>query len=113
MRREHKYMASFFLSAALMAPVGALAMPKPQDEHERHEQEEHNRRAYDQEYRDYHNWDSREDRMYRQWLAERNYNYVDYDRLRPDDQREYWKWRHKQEKRERHEEHEEHEHEHN
>jgi hypothetical protein len=51
--------------------------------------------------------------MYRQWLAERNYNYVDYDQLRPEDQRDYWKWRHKQEKRERHEEHEEHEHEHN
>lgn len=113
MRREHKYVASFFLSAALMAPVGALAMPRPQDDHERHEQEEHQRRAYDQENRDYHNWDNREDRMYRQWLAERNYNYVDYDQLRQEDQRDYWRWRHKQEKRERHEEHEEHEHEHN
>lgn len=28
MRREHKYVASFFLSAALMAPVGALAVPR-------------------------------------------------------------------------------------
>lgn len=110
MRRESKYLASFFLSAALIAPVGVLAMPQPQDEHERHEQEEHERRTYDPEYRDYHNWDSREDHMYRQWLAERNRDYVDYDRLAARDQREYWKWRHKEDKRERHEEHEEHEH---
>ena len=82
MRREHKLTVSLFLSAALMAPVGALAVPRPQDEHERHEQEEHQRRAYDQQYRDYHNWDSREDRAYRQWLAERNRDYVDYDQLR-------------------------------
>lgn len=114
MRREQKYVASFFLSAALMAPVGALAVPRPQDEHERHEQEEHARRQYDPEYRDYHNWDSREDQTYRQWLAGRNREYMDYDRLDTREQREYWKWRHKQQKRDRHEEHEEHEeHEHN
>ena len=91
MRREHKYMASIFLSGALMVPLGAMAMPKPQDDHERHEQEEHERRQYDQDHRDYHNWDSREDRMYREWLAERHYDYVDYDRLRPEDQRDYWR----------------------
>ncbi len=113
MRRRDQWIASLFVSGALMAPLGAMAMPRPQDDRERHEQEEHQRRAYDQEYRDYHNWDNREDRMYREWLAERNYNYVDYDQLRPEDQRDYWRWRHKQEKRERHEEHEEHEHEHN
>ena len=113
MRREHKYVASIFLSAALLAPVGAMAMPKAQDDHERHEQEEHERRQYDPQYRDYHNWDSREDRMYRQWLSERNREYVDYDRLDSREQRDYWKWRHREDKRDRHEEHEEHEHEHN
>lgn len=112
MRSGIKNLAALCISAALMAPLGALAMPKPQDDHERHEREEHDRRYYDQQNRDYHNWDSREDRMYRQWLAERNYSYVNYDQLRPEDQRDYWNWRHRQEKRERHEEHEEHEHEH-
>ena len=105
-----KHLAALCLSAALTTPIAALAMPAPQDDHERHEQEEHERRTYDQQYRDYHNWDSREDRMYREWLADRHYDYVDYDRLRPEDQRDYWNWRHRQEKRERHEEHEEHEH---
>jgi hypothetical protein len=104
MRRKGQYFASVFLSAALMAPLGAMAMPAPQDDHERHEQEEHERRVYDAEHRDYHNWDAREDGMYRHWLEEKHRAYVDYDRLDAKMQHEYWEWRHK------HEEHEEHEH---
>lgn len=115
MRRKNQLIASTFLSAALIVPIGALAIPAPQDDrdHERHEQEERQRRYYDQQYKDYHNWDDREDRAYRQWLADRNNGYVEYGRLTPRDQQEYWRWRHKQEKRDRHEEHEEHEHDHN
>ena len=56
---------------------------------------------YDPQYRDYHNWNDQEDRYYRQWLADRNREYVAYDQLDRRDQREYWKWRHKQEKRDR------------
>ena len=104
MRREHKYAASFFLSAAMMVPVGALAMPMPQDDHERHEQEEREHRVYDPAYKDYHNWDAREDEAYHRWLEEKREAYVDYDRLDHKRQEEYWKWRHK------HAEHEEHEH---
>lgn len=112
MRRGNRWIVSMFISAGLMAPLGALAMPKPQDDRERHEQEEHQRRMYDPENRDYHNWDDREDRMCRQWLERRNQGYVDYNQLSEREQREYWRWRHKEEKRDRHEEHEEHEHEH-
>jgi hypothetical protein len=107
MRRENKYMASIFLSAALMAPLGAMAMPKAQqDEHERHEQEEHQRRMYDPYQKDYHNWDRREGEMYRRWLEEKRMGYTEFDKLDHKRQQEYWKWRH------RHEEHEEREHEH-
>ena len=104
MRRKYKYVASFFVSAALMAPVGAMAMPRPQDEHERHEQEEREHRVYDPTRKDYHNWDAREDEAYRRWLEVKHEAYVDYGRLERKRQEEYWKWRHK------HEEHEEHEH---
>src|SRR4051794_22598603 len=106
MRRRNQCLASMFLSAALMAPLGALAMPAPQDDrdHERHEREEREHRYYDPQYRDYHNWDQREDETYRQWLTNQNSGYVEYNRLEARRQREYWKWRHQQEKRERHEE---------
>lgn len=107
MRREHKYMASIFLSAALMAPLGAMAMPRPQDDHERHEREEHERRVYDPYQRDYHNWDQREDEAYRRWLEQKHETYTEYDRLDRRRQDDYWRWRHRHHE---HEEHEEHEH---
>ena len=114
MHRENRWFASAVVSVALMAPVGLSAIPRPQDDrdHERHEQEEHQGRMYDPQYRDYHNWNDQEDRYYREWLGDRHREFVAYDRLDAREQREYWKWRHKQEKRDRHEEHEEHEHEH-
>ena len=104
MRRGKQCIASIFLSTALLAPLGAMAMPAPQDDHERHEQEERERRIYDSDHKDYHNWDRREDDVYRHWLDERHDAYVDYERLDHKRQREYWKWRHE------HAEHEEHEH---
>jgi hypothetical protein len=104
MHRGNKYVASLFISAALLAPMGAFAMAAPQDDHERHEQEERERRVYDPYHRDYHNWDRREDEVYRRWLETRHEAYVDYEHLKHKEQRAYWTWRHN------HEEHEEHEH---
>lgn len=104
MLRTKQWIASIFVSAALMAPLGAMAMRAPQDDHERHEQEERERRIYDPYHKDYHNWDRREDDAYRHWLDDRHEAYVDYDHLDHKMQRQYWKWRHE------HEEHEEHEH---
>ena len=105
MHRGNKYLASLFMSGALLAPLGAFAMAAPQDDHERHEQEERaEHRVYDPYHKDYHNWDRREDDMYRRWLDERHVAYVDYERLKEKEQRAYWNWRHN------HEEHEEHEH---
>ena len=113
MRRRDQWVASIVLSGVMVVPIGALAMPAPQDdrEHQRHEQEEGERRAYDPYYRDYHAWNAQEDEAYRRWLEERHESYTDYWQLNQERQREYWKWRHKQEKRNRHHEHEEHEHE--
>src|SRR5882757_1146608 len=39
------------------------------------------------------------DPYYRQWLAERRYNYVEYNRLNRERQREYWEWRRQNEAR--------------
>lgn len=36
---------------------------------------------------------------YRQWLAERRYNYVEYNRLNRERQQEYWNWRRQNEAR--------------
>lgn len=105
MRRGKQCVASIFLSAALMAPIGAMAMPAAQDDHERHEQEEREHRVYDPYRKDYHNWDQQEDQMYRRWLDERHESYVDYGRLGKKRQRDYWKWRHEHEQHEDHDRH--------
>jgi len=39
------------------------------------------------------------DPYYRQWLVERRYNYVEYNRLSRERQREYWEWRRQNEAR--------------
>ena len=106
MRRGNLYLGSMFLSAALVAPIGAMAVPRAQDEHERHEQEERERRVYDEDRHEYRNWDAREDDAYRHWLEFKHRTYVEYDKLDRKAKREYWKFRHE------HEEHEEHEHDH-
>ncbi len=102
MRSGYKNFAALCLSAALMSPIAALAMPKPQDDHERHEQEEKERRVYDQEHKDYHNWDRAEDDAYRHWLDGRHEAYVDYEHLDHKRQAEYWKWRHEHEDHDHH-----------
>jgi hypothetical protein len=72
-----KYLSSWLLLAALVAPLGACAA-----------------RVYDQPRRDYHRWNSREDRAYREYLAERHREYREFSRLDRREQEEYWEWRH-------------------
>jgi 3-hydroxyacyl-CoA dehydrogenase len=51
-------------------------------------------RIYDSHHKDYHNWDDHEDRAYRRYLAEKHYQYVEYQRQQHRRQEAYWKWRH-------------------
>jgi hypothetical protein len=51
-------------------------------------------RVYDSHHRDYHNWDDHEDRAYRRYLAEKRYEYREYQRQSHRRQEAYWQWRH-------------------
>jgi hypothetical protein len=51
-------------------------------------------RVYDRDHHDYHVWNSRENRSYRQYLIERHRRYVAYSRQRRLQQSAYWQWRH-------------------
>lgn len=44
-------------------------------------------------YNGYNGWDAAEQARYREWLAERRYGYIEYNRLNAERQREYWAWR--------------------
>jgi len=51
-------------------------------------------RYYDDNGRDWHDWNDNEDRAYREYLGERHRDYVEFGLLVPRDQQEYWVWRH-------------------
>ena len=80
MHRSKRLISSLFLSVAMLAPIGAFAIPVPQDAHERQE-EMHERRVYDSVHKQYRNWDANEDGAYRRWLEGRHEKYVTYDKL--------------------------------
>lgn len=48
---------------------------------------------YDSPYYGYNGWDAAEQARYREWLAERRYQYLEFNRLSSERQREYWAWR--------------------
>jgi len=82
-----RFVSSLLLVAALSAPTAIMARPKPQDANVQV-------RVYDRYHRDYHNWDDREDRAYRRYLAAQHKRYREYNRQHYTVQRHYWNWRH-------------------
>jgi len=56
----------------------------------------HYYRVYDPYYRDYHVWDHNEVVFYEQWCRETHRDaHRDFRRIPPEEQREYWAWRHR------------------
>ncbi|MGB2678923.1 MAG: hypothetical protein WAN12_17715 [Candidatus Acidiferrum sp.] len=87
MHRVDRFIWSFFLAAAIVAPALIVAEAKAQ-------QASVQVRVYDRDHRDYHNWDDREDRAYRRYLVEQRRSYREYNRQHRSVQRQYWNWRH-------------------
>ena len=83
MNRSRNGMRTLLLTGALAASVAGVAC------------EHHYYRVYDPYYTDYHSWDRDEDVYYHRWAAEthRDAN-RDFRKLRPEEQKEYWTWRH-------------------
>jgi hypothetical protein len=80
-----RFLSALVLSGALLAPTVILA---DDDAHVS------NRRYYDKEHKDYHQWNRDEDQTYRQYLQENHRPYRDFNRLKRNDQDRYWTWRH-------------------
>ena len=80
------------LGAALLVPVAVAPTALLAGDHDG----DHDRaRVYhDRDHNDDHHWDSREDRAYRMWVRENHRKYRNFTRLREEDRRAYWGWRH-------------------
>jgi hypothetical protein len=76
-----RILGGLLLGAALIVPVAVKAG-------------EDNRRYYDRDGRDYHQWNSQEDHAYRVYLGEQHQPYVEFRKVKPVHQQEYFKWRH-------------------
>jgi hypothetical protein len=79
----HRFLTAALLSAALAVPVAIRA------------EEHHSKRYYDQDGRDWHEWNEQEERAYRRHLEERRREYRNWEKANPKEQKEYWKWRHR------------------
>lgn len=89
MQRTHRYLVSFLLGAALIAPVGLQAKDR-----EPNCQEKGRHGYYDRDRRECRDWDDHEDRAYQKWLESKRWTHREYSKLKAKQQSEYWKWRH-------------------
>lgn len=84
MKSKPHFLSSCVLAAALASSMFGIACSG-----------HHSYRVYDPYYSDYHVWNGSEVDYYHRWAGE---NHRDPDRdfrsLRPEEQKEYWTWRH-------------------
>ena len=81
----YRFLTTFLLSGALLLPVAVVA-----DEHH----DDHDKRYYDRNAKDYHQWNEREDRVYRMYLEQNRRKYHGWAKANRTEQDQYWKWRH-------------------
>jgi hypothetical protein len=87
MHLAHRYIASLFLTAALVAPVAIMAAPAPQETRVQ-------LRFYDKQHKDYHNWDDNENRAWGQYLTQNHKNSHEFSKANKKEQSNYWNYRH-------------------
>jgi hypothetical protein len=75
----------------------ALVMPalRAGDDDDHHRNKHQDSRYYDQDARDWHDWNGNEEKAYREYLRERNREHRDWAKMNRKEQKQYWKWRHK------------------
>lgn len=95
-----RLLSGIVLSAALVSPsLLAAHARQDRDDHQRseqrHDDRDHDRQPYyDSGHRDWHQWNSDEERSYHQYAEHRHWD-QDFWKLNEKQQDEYWKWRHK------------------
>lgn len=80
-----------------MSLLGSVAFAAPG-----YNPDDRSHRYYDEERRDYHNWNSAEERYWRGYWTNEHRPYVSWNRASEAQRRAYWRWRHEQELRRTH-----------
>ena len=84
-----RFLNTALLSVALIAPIAMAPTGLRAQDRDRGAASYHDAR-----HNDDHQWNDREDRAYRMWVKERHRKYVDFHKLKENDQQSYWAWRH-------------------
>jgi hypothetical protein len=79
-----RFFTSAILGTALLVPVTLLPTAAMAED----------RKFHDRGHNDDHEWNSHEDKAYRMWAKEQHRKYVDFHKLKEEDQQAYWGWRH-------------------
>ena len=79
-----RILSGLLLGAALIAPIAIRA----------DDNRNHDKRYYDRDGRDYHQWNGQEDRAYRVYVGEQHQQYREFKKVKPVHRQEYFKWRH-------------------
>ncbi|MGB2604461.1 MAG: hypothetical protein WBC78_12760 [Candidatus Sulfotelmatobacter sp.] len=83
MGRRSRFLSSWLLAAVLAGSVVGAGCERRDD------------RVYDPDHGDYHVWNRDEVAHYNQWTTENHRDpNRDFRKLPPDEQKEYWTWRH-------------------
>jgi hypothetical protein len=80
-----RYCKAMLLGAALIVPITLTPTALRAEDHRTYQDKEHN---------DEHAWNDHEDRAYRMWVKENHRKYQEFAKLKEEDQRAYWGWRH-------------------
>lgn len=56
--------------------------------------DDHDKRYYDREHKDYHAWNADENRAWSHYAQEQHYKTSDWAHAKREQQAAYWKWRH-------------------
>jgi len=94
--RFHKFVGSAILTLALATPAVTVAASRPQDEKTHDQESQNQKRVYDSEHKDYHNWDDNEEKQWKQYQSTEHLKYRDYSKASKKQQSNYWNWRHQQ-----------------
>jgi hypothetical protein len=83
MYRLRLYLASMFLASAIALPLAGAGCSA------------HGYvRVYDPNHRDYHRWSPAENEFYLRWEGEGHREHREWKERRPEEQTDYWGWRH-------------------
>jgi len=90
--RNFKLLSTLLMGGVLIAPTALKAFQQTEERTTTTTTE--TKRYYDPVYKQYHNWDTNEDRAYHMYMQENHRTYEEFPKTTVTEQREYWKWRH-------------------